>query len=72
MNVVTLAPCPFCGGRATLAYDSGNEVWGQSWSAGCASCGIKFIQMGSSSWASVKAEDDAARSSVIARWNTRA
>ena len=67
-----LLPCPFCGGAATCARDSGNEVWSQSWSAGCVKCSVLFKELGSNSWNSNAKEDAAAERTAIARWNTRA
>ncbi len=69
-----LLPCPFCGRRASVVKDSGNEVWGQSWLAGCTKCGIQFKVCGSNSWDSSKgskAIDKAAEAKAIALWNTR-
>ena len=64
--------CPFCGSEANLKYDSGNEVYGQRWWVACSGCwatGPTF--MGSSSWRTVKKEDNAAKASAAIEWNTR-
>ena len=66
-----LKPCPFCGGHGSVTYDSGNEVWNQSWEAGCKKCGIGFHEYGSNSWATNKKEDDAAKAKAIEQWNRR-
>lgn len=66
-----IKPCPFCGGNGSVVYDSGNEVWNKSWSVGCTKCSIQFKELGSNSWRSVKAEDDAAKAKAIAAWNRR-
>jgi hypothetical protein len=68
-----LKPCPFCGSEAKLFRDAGNEVWPQSWNVACTKCwcsGKKFI--GSSTWAVVKKEDQAAEANAVREWNTRA
>lgn len=73
MTDETLKPCPFCGGKAELKYEMGNEVWGQSWLAGCTECGICARRFyGSNSWSSNEAADKMAQSNAIAAWNTRA
>lgn len=64
--------CPFCGSKAELTYDSGNEVYGQSWRVICSNCwasGPKFI--GSSSWSVVKKKDDEAKKRALSNWNQR-
>lgn len=67
-----LKPCPFCGNKPTLRYDSGNEVWGQSWQVACV-CGVSFPKVyGSSSWASNKKQDKAAIQAATSPWNLRA
>lgn len=66
-----LLPCPFCGGTASTIYDSGNEIWGQSWRTGCTKCSVQFKARGSSSWRPIKIEDDAAKAKSIAAWNQR-
>ena len=71
MSEHNLLPCPFCGCAATILYDPGNEVWGQSWKAGCASCRVGFGASGSSTWAVNKSEDRAAQEKVIEAWNRR-
>ena len=74
--VPKLEPCPFCGGEARIKYDSGNEVWGQSWEAGCKACDIHTPKAwGSSTWASgdnAKKQDRAAKATAISAWNRRA
>jgi hypothetical protein len=65
-------PCPFCGGEAKLGYDSGNEVWGQTWWVHCPACGISTGRAnGSSTWLTDKAVDRAAKASVVSVWNRR-
>lgn len=66
-----LKPCPFCGGPASLGCDSGNEVYPQSWNPGCEKCGIRFKAYGSSSWATNKKADEAAKSLAVGVWNKR-
>lgn len=67
-----LRECPFCNGPAVLHHDSGNEVYPQSWSAGCNACNIRTPAIfGSSTWRVVKKEDKAAQATVIAAWNRR-
>jgi Lar family restriction alleviation protein len=72
---VALLPCPFCGGVASVIYDGGNEVWNQSWRAGCTLCGVQFKESGSNSWSTGnkenKAVDDAAKARAITAWNRR-
>ena len=67
-----LKACPFCGGEAHLAYDSGNEVWGQSWKAGCKRCDIYAPKIfGSSSWATNKGIDNNSKARTAGAWNRR-
>lgn len=70
-----LLPCPFCGGAGSVIYDGGNEVWHQSWRAGCTLCGIQFKVSGSNSWSTGNPEnraiDKAAEAKAIAAWNQR-
>ena len=65
-------PCPFCGGDAELKYDSGNEVWGQSFGYGCKKCWASTPKHhGSSSWRVEKKLDDAAKTTALKQWNRR-
>lgn len=67
-----LKPCPFCGMKVSLGYDSGNEVYPQRWFVRCPKCkATQQAVFGSSSWRVVKSEDLAAQKSVIEAWNTR-
>lgn len=64
--------CPFCGGPGELHYNSGNEVWGQSWQGRCTRCAAqtgKFF--GSSTWRVVRSADDKAQSEALQAWNRR-
>lgn len=67
-----LLPCPFCGGSAQVVHDSGNEVFDQSWRAGCTLCGVQFMERGSNSWAPKAEIDEAAKARAIRNWNRRA
>jgi len=67
-----IKPCPFCGSEAKMKYDGGNEVYGQRWWVACGRCWATGPTFGgSSSWRVVKKEDDAAKASAVAEWNTR-
>ena len=67
-----LKPCPFCGSEAKLNYDGGNEVYGQRWWVGCTGCWATGpTHGGSSSWCTVKKEDDAAKQKASDDWNKR-
>lgn len=68
---ITPLPCPFCGGKAELIRDGGNEVWPQFWTCGCKRCRIQFKEFGSSSWNANKTADAAAEVAVIKMWNQR-
>ncbi len=70
-NEVSLLPCPFCGGAASIKYDAGNERFNKTWHVGCKPCGIWFWGEGSNSWASNVKQDLAAVTKAITAWGTR-
>lgn len=64
--------CPFCGAPGKLRYDSGNEVWGQSWQCVCTKCAAETEKyFGSSSWLTKPKEDAKAKADALAAWNSR-
>lgn len=73
---MTLLPCPFCGGEASLKHDQGNENWNKSWRAECNNCHVaQKIFYGSNSWNQTSNKtrkfDKDAENSAITAWNTR-
>jgi len=71
--MIELKPCPFCGSEAVCKYDSGNEVWNQSWQCKCSKCDVPTAKFfGSNSWARNKKEDASAERQAIEVWNQRA
>lgn len=71
-----LKPCPFCGARAVLEYNQGNENWPKKWWCKCTCCGLALAaHCGSSSWehrsAATATADKKAEHDAIAAWNRR-
>lgn len=68
-----LLPCPFCGGKAALRYDGGNDRYPQSWDVMCDVCRVAFPESYGSSTREVDTGlDELAMSVLINAWNRRA